>query len=247
MLQILKQTREEERSMYDRLPKSILIEMLMNCNDIITTLAQTKNCITPEKDYEILSYKFQNNIYTKKFNGLYTDYQTYILENPEKAKIYSVKRLSDGEIFTIGDKFMDGEVNAMEVVNNEMWIFHNGIKPNIKLKEAKKIKTPLFTTEDGVDIFEGDKYFQLALTFKPNFREAIYEEIARSNIKYSYSFKEGREQLNKSGRYYFSTREKAEEYALMNKPCLSINDILLMQDGMLHLEKKLKELVKSKI
>src|SRR5690606_14128129 len=121
--------------------------------------------------------------------------------------IHSVKRIYDGEIFTVGDRFMDGEINAIKISNNEMWIFHNGDKPNIKLKEAKKIKTPLFTTEDGVGIYEGDKYFQLAVSFSPNFREAIYEEVGKSNITYLYGSKEGREGLNKHGRYYFSTKE----------------------------------------
>ena len=84
----------------------------------------------------------------------------------------------------------------------------------------------MFTTEDGVDIFEGDKYFELALNFKPSFREAIYEEITRPNIFYDYGISEKRKKLNDNGRYYFSTKEAAEEHIIMNKPCLSINDVM---------------------
>ncbi len=121
----------------------------------------------------------------------------------------------------------------------------NGIVSPGHYKLIKEIiEKPLFTTEDGVNIYEGDKYFQLAISFNPNFREAIYEEIARPNITYSYNCKEGREQLNKNGRYYFSTKEAAEEYILMNRPCLSVNDLL--NSGFLMREELIK-LVKSKL
>lgn len=40
MLQIKEQTKEEKMAMYMKLPKKKLIEMLINCNDVITELTQ---------------------------------------------------------------------------------------------------------------------------------------------------------------------------------------------------------------
>ena len=49
---------------------------------------------------------------------------------------------------------------------------------------------------------------------------------------------------------YFSTKEKAEEYILLNKPCLSLNDIKFAISKINNPEEKrnkLKTLVKLKI
>ena len=47
MLQIVEQTKEEKMAMYMKLPKKQIAEMLINCNDIITALTQSKNCVIP--------------------------------------------------------------------------------------------------------------------------------------------------------------------------------------------------------
>jgi hypothetical protein len=47
MLQIVEQTKEEKMAMYMKLPKKQIVEMLINCNDIITALTQAKNCVIP--------------------------------------------------------------------------------------------------------------------------------------------------------------------------------------------------------
>jgi hypothetical protein len=48
MLQIVDQTKEEKMAMYMKLPKKQIAEMLINCNNIITTLTQVKNCFIPD-------------------------------------------------------------------------------------------------------------------------------------------------------------------------------------------------------
>lgn len=48
MLQIIEQTREEKIAMYMKLPKKQIIEMLINCNDIITDLTQINGNIEAE-------------------------------------------------------------------------------------------------------------------------------------------------------------------------------------------------------
>ncbi len=47
MLQIVEQTKDEKMAMYMKLPKKQIVEMLINCNDIITALTQAKNCVIP--------------------------------------------------------------------------------------------------------------------------------------------------------------------------------------------------------
>lgn len=71
-----------------------------------------------------------------------------------------------------------------------------------RYEEPKKV--PLFVTKDGVDIFEGDKFYTID-----------------SNFKIQFTFG-GEDEVNNA----WFNKEKAEEYILINKPCLSINDVL---------------------
>lgn len=75
-------------------------------------------------------------------------------------------------------------------------------------KEAiDKQKIVLFTTEDGVDIVVGkDEYWFCDERYK------VYRTLAVSEQDY------------KKGIVQYSTEEKLNEYVLMNKPSLSIND-----------------------
>jgi hypothetical protein len=108
--------------------------------------------------------------------------------------------------------------------------------PNIDiLTRTEPVKKPLFTTEDGVDIFEDDDCYIIHNWF-PLKTKAFSNDCG--NTKTAYKF-------------VFSTKEAAEEYILMNKPCLSINDVLSMNQWNLTETKtsttnKLKKLVKSK-
>jgi hypothetical protein len=47
MLQIVEQTKEEKMTMYMKLSKKKIAEMLIDCNDIIAALTQAKNCVIP--------------------------------------------------------------------------------------------------------------------------------------------------------------------------------------------------------
>lgn len=73
-----------------------------------------------------------------------------------------------------------------------------------------EIEKPLFKTKDGNDISNGDTYFYVLQDF------VIIKDTARSNTRPS----NGVNQLGD-----FKTREAAQEFILMNKPCLSIKDI----------------------
>ncbi len=161
--------------------------------------------VVVEKDYEILEVK-----------GKYGAISSYIekLDNDLKDKtIFKIKRLSDGEIFTIGDKLEHNMVIESFKFEN----FGNGEKLTAQdknggrfLNELKKVKQKLFTTEDGVDIFKGD----LVVCFdKDSF-------CIRNK---TYLFKE--HDKNDKTYLFFSTKEKAEEYILYNKPLLTLRDI----------------------
>jgi hypothetical protein len=123
------------------------------------------------KDYEILSFKsvysgVDNVILTKhgsEFHPNILPTESYSLEYLLKqptAKIHSVRRLSDGEVFTVGDKITWGipedlfvtKINGFKIVNGRLEIDHDSFVKNISVdfEEAyklKKVKEPLFTTD----------------------------------------------------------------------------------------------------
>jgi hypothetical protein len=186
-----------------------------------------------EKDYEILSLynnvnpsfiingKIEINIWLKGFDT-------------ENWSIHSVKRLSDFEIFTIGDKLNKSYISNILLQQDTIWLMCQGDSINSKLNDAIKIKQPLFITEDGVDIFEGDYYYPVEKTYY-----FLHEKQTNNHCTNDDKF------------WIFSTKEKAEEYILMNKPCLSLQEIVNSNggksvNGWEHLE-ELKKLVKQKL
>lgn len=142
--------------------------------------------------------------------------------NEDEYYISSVKRLSDNEVFSIGDKinFRGLYGNSSEHKYDTIKGFelkqdgslgvryHNGL---VGIEKIQKYKEPILTTEDGVNIFQGDSYYYVN---KNNF----YIDFVVSADKKFDSKKE--DMLD------FKHKEKAEEYILMNKPLLSLNDLL---------------------
>ena len=68
---------------------------------------------------------------------------------------------------------------------------------------------PLFTTEDGVDIYRGDNYVYVVIDDNYSIRGN------QANVHCG----------KKDEHKYFSTREMAQVWVLMNKPCLSVMDV----------------------
>ena len=104
-----------------------------------------------EKDYEILSFKLPgNNIVDLKYarNNL-----KFMLKNSSVYQIYSVKRLSDGEIFTIGDKTNFGLISKIVINNNSLSFYFEQKSCGYNLQTLIKWK-PLFTTEQRSEIEE---------------------------------------------------------------------------------------------
>jgi hypothetical protein len=187
-----------------------------------------------EKDYEILSFKdigksplkglaviqkdgtysmdISYPMYSSTKGGLLTDFL-----NLNTWVIHSVKRLSDGEVFTVGDKYNDCNLKNETII--EFQLGNNGLLVNTSLlKNVQHIKKPLFTTEDGVNIFKDDRYWVVA---KNNIKYIGYVISAFEIEKNDTSFKE----YNWFNYWSFSTEKAAKQYVLMNKPCLSIKDV----------------------
>lgn len=185
------------------------------------------------KGYEILSFKNQQgDIYELTGEGWYknsayslehTEWRTaeYILEKCPHVFIHSIRRLSDGEVFTVGDEIGWGIAGNYETnlkgffISNDGNLFieyrHDDFGSEVDFEKAvrlhKKQKKPLFTTEDGVDIYEGGKYWYVS---------RAYDAVPCKADK-GYKLFESRT---------FSTQEAAEEYILFNKKTLSLNDLI---------------------
>jgi hypothetical protein len=186
-------------------------------------------------DFEILSFLFQNrNIWSLTKDGGYSwnGYPTYPLSYLLKMnsyKIHSVKRLSDGEVFTVGDYTTGGTIKQFRKTELEVCgekkedfihiTYEHDLEdtnyPNfrdVQLISGFKKKQKLFTTEDGVDIYVGDKVWFV----NPDNNYELQPNSYTVTKNWDDS-----DMLSK----VFSTKKAAEEYILMNKPCLSINDI----------------------
>lgn len=176
-----------------------------------------------EKDYEILTVTAKENHpnipvgqVVKKWLNINMDY----------FNIHSVKRLSDGEVFTVDDK-----INGTASINEKIKFgpgyvkitsfFINDEKLGFKITTGicypeyntfsviRHYKAPLFTTDDGVAIFEGDEVFVVHNSFR-------IEKFRKINPELNY-FKR------------FSTKKAAKEYVLYSMPKISINDIYALQ------------------
>jgi len=170
-----------------------------------------------EVDYEILSYNgTRTNVVIKNTHPNFKLMENDFKNNKETTVfIHSVKRLSDGEVFTIGDvieylSFGKDKliIDKFKIENNTILILGNNYGKCIN--GAKKIKTPLFTTEDQIDIFTGDKFYVVDTTFD---KYRLHETVGGHFSKVKPTFKR------------FHSKGKAEEFIINNKPCLSINEI----------------------
>ena len=203
-----------------------------------------------EKDYEILKLISSENNPNHKKGSKILDNKDYKFKNmypTEYWDIYSIKRLSDNEIFTLGDISEFGEIIGFLYDDklNKIFSQTKNSERSCVLQFLIKNKQLLFITEDGVDIFESNIYYRVTNTSKVLFdKPSKYKaSIMNQYINNKYP----KEHIT------FSTKEKAEDYILLNKPVLSLNDVSnswVIEDFKVDGTKtfnKLKELVKTKI
>ncbi len=165
-------------------------------------------------------------------HGTFTLMQLLVNSN---AKIHQVKRLSDNTIFTIGDIVeynasvsSKGIIDGFKICKNinkdivaslsndptntgKLFLcVNNNNKGNIRIDKAVKFsKVPLFTTEDGVDIYENGHYYFV-------------------NSKWEYGYSSVLKSVKPT--LAFSTIEKAQEYIEMNEPKFSKNKVIEIID-----------------
>jgi len=135
--------------------------------------------------------------------------------NKYTTTINSVKRLSDNTIFSIGDKVINPKLKSnstftitkfeLDCEGEHMLALGGG--GAIGIHKIEKYKEPLFITEDGVEIFKGDGYWQVTPEFKHYFI---------GNNDYT------RRNCDK----HFSTEKAAKDCIDLNKPQYSLQDIL---------------------
>lgn len=185
---------------------------------------------TPPKEYEILSFVYRQGEVDTEYkknssNKFKVDDGIFAFSEDEMMKyqnvaIKLVQRLSDGEIFSIGDVIEFG--NHGDLGNAKIERFEVDYFDNTKISAYngayglgsnrwEKAKPILFTTEDGVGIYLGDTYW----TVSP-----LQWLIAKHDTK------DGMNLTHYHADKTFSTKEKAEEYRLSNMPLLSLNDLL---------------------
>lgn len=131
------------------------------------------------------------------------------------ARIYSVKRNRDGEIFSIGDRieFTDNTPNQIVSITIKgghkhpyLWLCADEKQGyGQSLLSAEKLKNILLTTTDGIPIYDNDR--------------VIWTITGAGQIVVSSA-----EFVNPSLKY-FSSKEKAEEYKLWSEQRYSLNDI----------------------
>jgi hypothetical protein len=161
---------------------------------------------------EILSYVAKDNpkMITLKRRGAHL--------HKEYWKIHSVKRLSDGEIFTVGDIISckngssNKKLNGIKLVNDDS-SYANGIWFHYSsgcshFKHAIKEKQPIFLTHDGKDIFEGDKVIWVN-------KDSLYHDTftATAEVKFC-------SDLNA----YFISAVDAQNYINKNTPIFTTQD-----------------------
>lgn len=174
--------------------------------------------------FKIIEFKDSaGNKYWRKSDDKFTinlqyNYTEENLLNRE-LKIYGVKRISDSQVFRVGDKVVWDWVECAFKFFTIKEIYIEDGKFRIKIMEGngdygieKMILSHyqpevLCQTYDGYNIYEGDRYYAL---HKDSF--LVIDNCTKP--------------LTTPNDYLaFKSKDALHEYIILNKPCLSINDI----------------------
>lgn len=186
-------------------------------------------------NYEITAFRgilpSNNGLFSKRKNGLFywftwddnrpgLDELHCHKEVKEKVfEIYSVKRLSDGKEFKLGDKtsYSNGPrftIDSLLLIENCIMIRNkeNGANYGLSTIDFSTDNNILYRTSDGVDLKAGDKLY-----FVNKEKWGVIAGLAQKTSTFGpkNTFTES-----------WGKRETAEKYILDNKPCLSVKDVL---------------------
>ncbi len=224
---------------------------------IKTYIDEYKKSKSEHKDYEIQCIQKGGKNYWVQKDGLYVSDlfgqhlpDSWFLANG--GIIHSVKR-NDGEVFSVKDNVSAVDYEKLEItgfyIADKYLMVQRRPAPDMPISEISKVKQPipLFTTEDGVEIFEKDEYCIVMTEEGYGFEPYTFAFYTHGDIKKANCYSHCKT---------FSSRAKANEYILLNKPCLSLKDIedSILEyhgenyKGLFKIEiEKLRELAKSKV
>lgn len=161
-------------------------------------------------DYEILEFK-KNGI---KNHFLAVEFDTLVINSylkDSEYKIHSIRRVSDGEVFTVGNRIKTIDMGYRPI--NKIYLKRDGVYLGVKDCGLIPIHCAvlgefLFITEDGVKLFKSDTYHWVrADSYGSN-------DTATDRVYDHYTYK------------YFSTEGAAKEYIKQNKINYSEQDML---------------------
>lgn len=152
--------------------------------------------------------EFWEKLEEKEYEIIKETYNTLI----GKWEICSVKRLSDGEIFSVGDKVYNPKCPSQNFIIESFYPDCNKNhmlcgKGHVSIAKIEHCKEPILITEDGVELFEGDCFY-----FVDKWFGCWNGTVCDSNIRDKYK--------------YFSTSEAAEKYLNENKPMYSKKEVI---------------------
>lgn len=213
----------------------------------------------PKAEWEIVSYVFESVILPREMVDRFGDGKDYA--------IHSVRRLSDSVVFSVGDevgwdldqipgrrgepKFKIESFNINTIIEPHRMFVNNRNICIDYLSHVQKPVKPLFVTEDGVEYREG--------MMKDYSEKNDWGHLPTVNIKTFEAESCDENSPVAHGEYpdikIFFSKEKRDEYILLHKPILSIDDFMRYlynppipenSHSMSHLE-RLKQLAKEKI
>ena len=165
-----------------------------------------------EKTYKILSWYFGDMNITIEPDGSAREYH-----------IHSIKRLSDGEVFTVGDNIRNtkwpgyrGEISKITLVDSNIFVYYStGCDLLDDISHNKQLK---FKSEDGINLNYGDDCY---IVRKPldNKTTLTYSKFRKELLP------------NPSYRLIFSSKKAAENYIDLNKPTYSKAQLLIWLDN----------------
>ncbi len=158
--------------------------------------------------------------YTRNDDPKVTLSTAVILKMGKAYTIHSVKRLSDGEVFTVGEnmdysydlgKFPDHDagcpIHKFTIENDEIYVNEHHLNVNtrgidtwVKPKPKKKF---ILRTEDGYNVYEGMSCYYVL-------NDTVFTASSPCGSK---------------DVKYFKYKKAAEQYVFENKQCLSLNDV----------------------
>ena len=174
-----------------------------------------------EKDYRIIQMK-------NKRGSVYdlNEWEELCGYELEHHIIYSIKRLSDGEVLTINDNTNEGVIKEFQLCNDNRIIisFVDGLPRYLDATGSThilKVIKSKFKSEDGVELNYGDDCY---IVHKPLNNKTTNIQLNKSKF---------RKELppNHSYRLIFSSKEAAENYIDLNKPAYSKAQLLLWLDN----------------